>query len=173
MSAHHCWKWCRLKAILKFYFNDFSFQLWDKVIWSSSGQVTGTEPCPSKLVLLCLGDANKALGVDLLDSLMGLADMLSTSSHVERVQESRKGSAVMCSSLVVLLWLKGPSPHKLLPLPVWSLLILGLEKVWNLLSAWCRSQWCCMFKVFLLALQVIFQNFRVSFKSLWEELNEK
>lgn len=92
-----------------------------------------TQPWPSKLIFLHFGDASKALAVHLLDRLMGLADMLPICPHPHMWRES---STVMCSSLVILLWLKTPSAHKVLPLPVWSLLILGLGKAWNWLRAW-------------------------------------
>lgn len=137
MSGHHCWKWCRLKDILKFCFNNFPFQLWDEVIRSTSGPGHRTKPWPSKLVFLHFGDANKALSVHLLDSLMWLAHMSPTCPHPHTWKEyssAGKGSAVMCSSLVILLWLKMPSAHKVLPL--WSLLIFGLGKAWNWLRAW-------------------------------------
>lgn len=104
--------------MLKFHFNDFSFQLTQGGLeYFRTGH--RTQPWLSKLVFLHFGDANKALGVHLLDRLMRLADVLSTFPHPHMWREyssPRKGNAVMCSSLVILLWLKTSSAHKVLPL---------------------------------------------------------
>lgn len=105
----HCWKLCRLKDILKFNFNDFLFHLWDKVIWSTSGQVTGHSFGPANLFSSTLVMQQRHWVS--ISFMVWLADMLPCCPHPQ-------SSAVMCSSLVILLWLKTPSAHKMLPLPV-------------------------------------------------------
>lgn len=55
---------------------------------------------------------------------------LPTSSPMEGVQRCQKGH----SSLVILLWQKRSSAHRVLP--VWPRLILSLRNAWNCLRAW-------------------------------------
>lgn len=139
MSGHHCWKWCRPKDISKCCLNDSPFQLWDSVIqFFRTG--SRTQPWSRKLAFAPLWWCTRVtkLLISLVDYYLDAVSCVSPTCpcpHPWRAYSSfRKGSGETHSSLVILLWQKRPSAHKILP--VWPTLILSLRKARNCLRAW-------------------------------------
>lgn len=138
MSGHHCWKWCRPKDISKCCLNHSPFQLWDSVVqFFRTG--SRTQPWSRKLAFAPLWWCTwgTKLRISLVDYYLDAVSCVSPTCpcpHPWREYSSfRKGSGETHSSLVIPLWQKRPSAHKMLP--VWPMLILSLRKARNCLLA--------------------------------------